>query len=67
MKIHLSLLKLSKDDLSKQNVEYPKDLAPITPKFDKPSDDPMNHNWIKEYTDKMVDEGKYKANEVFFY
>jgi len=54
-------------DLSKQNVEYPKDLAPITPKFDKPSDDAMNHNWTKEYTDQMVDEGKYKANEVLFY
>jgi hypothetical protein len=54
-------------DLSNQNVEYPKDMAPITPKFDTVSDDPMNHNWTKEYTDQMVDEGKYKANEVLFY
>jgi hypothetical protein len=55
-------------DFSNQNIEYPGSLAPLTPKFDKLSDDPMNTNWGGEkYTDKMIDEGKYKANEVLFY
>ena len=52
----------------KQNIEYPSSLAPLTPKFSVLSDDPMNHNWGgKEYTDKMVNDGKYKPNEVMFY
>jgi len=55
-------------DFSKQNIEYPDFLAPLTPKFVKLSDDPMNTNWGGEkYTDKMIDEGKYKASEVLFY
>lgn len=55
-------------DFSKQNIEYPGSLAPITPKFDSLDDDPMNPNWGGEkYTEKMIDEGKYKANEVLFY
>ena len=55
-------------DFSKQNIEYPGSLAPITPKFDILDDDPMNPNWGGEqYTEKMIDEGKYKANEVMFY
>ena len=55
-------------DFSKQNIEYPGSLAPLTFKFDTLSDDPMNENWGGEkYTDKMIDEGKYKANEVLFY
>lgn len=55
-------------DFTKQNIEYPSSLAPLTPKFSVLSDDPMNHNWGgKEYTDKMVNDGKYKPNEVIFY